>query len=59
MLVVKDEFPSISVTEQRDSLRDGIFFFDGVVTDDYGLTALDFNYSINSMNKKIKICIEF
>ena len=54
VLVVKDEFPSISVTEQRDSLRDGIFFFDGVVSDDYGLTALDFNYSINSINKKIR-----
>ncbi len=51
VFVVKDEFPSISVTEKRDSTRNGAFYFEGVVSDDYGLTALDFNYSINSMNK--------
>ncbi len=53
--VVKDEYPDIRVSELKDSLRDGIYFFEGAVSDDYGLNSLDFHYTIRSnQNKSIK-----
>jgi hypothetical protein len=52
--VVKDAFPSINVEERKDSLSDGLFFFNGQVGDDYGLNSLLFVYAIVSEDGKRK-----
>jgi hypothetical protein len=44
--VIKDQFPSIIVDEVKDTLKDGIRYFTGSVTDDYGLSNLTFVYVI-------------
>ncbi|MGB0914629.1 MAG: hypothetical protein ACPGVI_01095 [Crocinitomicaceae bacterium] len=46
--VIKDEYPFISVVESKDSLKDGIRYFNGNVGDDYGVKSLNFVYSIKS-----------
>jgi hypothetical protein len=46
--VVKDEYPSINVEEVKDSIKDGVRYFSGVVGDDIGLNALNFVYTITS-----------
>ncbi|MCH2229429.1 MAG: hypothetical protein MK105_03715 [Crocinitomicaceae bacterium] len=46
--VIKDEFPSISVQEKPDSLKDGVRYFSGSVGDDYGVRSLSFIYKIKS-----------
>lgn len=48
--VIKDEYPSISVSEVQDSLKDGIRYFSGTVGDDYGVNRLTFVYKIKSNN---------
>lgn len=48
--VIKDEYPTIQVSEVRDTLKDGIRYFSGVVSDDYGLKGLTFVYTITSEN---------
>lgn len=52
--VVKDEYPTISVEEVKDTLKDGLRFFSGVVGDDYGLKALTFVYTISSESGNIR-----
>lgn len=52
--VIKDQFPSISVDEVKDTLKDGIRYFSGNVSDDYGLTSLKFVYTITSKNGKVR-----
>lgn len=52
--VVKDAFPSVNVEERKDSLSDGLFFFNGQISDDYGLNALVFVYAIVSEDGKRK-----
>lgn len=42
--VVKDEFPSINVSSNIDSISRGVASFIGQISDDYGLTKLDFIY---------------
>ncbi len=44
--VIKDEFPSIAVRESLDTISAAIRFFDGTISDDYGLTSLYFVYTI-------------
>ena len=44
---IPDLYPSIQVAEIRDSLRNSLHYFYGVITDDYGFTDLRFNYAIN------------
>jgi hypothetical protein len=44
--VVKDAFPIINVNEKKDSLSDGLRFFSGHISDDYGLSSLTFVYKI-------------
>ena len=51
---IKDEYPVIRVTENKDSLKDGICFFEGVVSDDYGLSSLNFHYTVRSNKNKIR-----
>ena len=46
--VIKDQFPSVSVEEVKDTLRDGIRYFTGSVADDHGLSNLSFVYEIVS-----------
>ncbi len=44
--VIPDLFPSISVTEQRDSIYDNRLYFNGQIKDDYGFSRLTFNYLV-------------
>jgi hypothetical protein len=44
--VIKDEYPRIEVEETKDTLKDGVRYFSGVVGDDYGLNRLLFKYTI-------------
>jgi hypothetical protein len=44
--VIKDQFPSIEVQESIDSISDALRFFEGSISDDYGLTSLVFVYEI-------------
>jgi hypothetical protein len=46
--VIKDAYPTIHVLESLDSLRSGMRFFTGSVSDDYGLVNLSFVYTIIS-----------
>lgn len=48
--VVYDAFPEIEVEEFVDSTNLDVYFYVGRVIDDYGLTALNFNYTIISKN---------
>ncbi len=48
--VIKDEYPSISVRESIDTISAAIRFFDGTISDDYGLTNLQFVYKITKEN---------
>lgn len=50
--VVKDLHPSISVQEDMDSISNAIRFFQGQLSDDYGLTKLLFVYTIKKKNGK-------
>lgn len=45
--VIKDEFPTISLTQQLDT-SDNLFIFNGIVEDDYGLARLEFIYEKDS-----------
>ena len=44
--VIKDAFPSITLSEQEDSISDGVRYFQGEVGDDYGLKSLNFIYTL-------------
>ena len=48
LTVVKDAFPLIEVQEIKDSVSDGLRFFSGNISDDYGLKNLTFVYTIIS-----------
>ncbi len=42
--VIPDAYPSIEVSEQKDSLHPNALFFSGNIKDDYGLSQLFFHY---------------
>jgi len=46
IIAIKDAFPSIQVSEQKDSVSDGMYSFNGEVSDDYGLKNLNFVYTL-------------
>ena len=48
--VLKDAHPGIEIQEEQDSVVDGRKFFQGVVSDDYGLSKLQFVYTIDQEN---------
>ena len=48
--VIPDKFPAITVEEKQDSTNDNRFYFKGEVSDDYGFSALTFNYKIITVN---------
>ncbi len=52
--VVKDAHPNIIVKELLDSLSDGLRFFSGNISDDYGLSSLTFVYKIISKEGKTR-----
>ena len=52
--VIKDLYPLINITQLKDSIQDGVYFFDGQISDDYGLKNLSFIYNIYSKNKLVK-----
>ncbi len=45
--VIKDEYPSIEVEEVKDTIKDGIRYFSGMVGDDHGISSVMFHYTIN------------
>jgi len=53
--VIKDEHPAIQVVEVKDSLKDGIRYFSGSVSDDYGLRSLTFVYTVKGKKKNNRI----
>jgi hypothetical protein len=49
--VIKDQYPSLEVTEKPDSLSSKALYFSGSVVDDYGFSALRFSYFIEEPGK--------
>lgn len=54
LTVIKDAFPKIKVSSDIDSVQFGIAQFAGQISDDYGLTKLDFVFADVMHPKKIK-----
>jgi hypothetical protein len=50
--IIKDAYPTIDVVESSDSLKDGVRYFSGVISDDNGLRDVYFVYTIQSKNGK-------
>ena len=44
--VIKDQYPSIAVSESLDSVRAGLRFFSGKVNDDHGIKSVLFHYEV-------------
>ncbi len=44
---VADLYPGIQVTVVQDSMRSSLYYFYGVITDDYGFSDLRFNYALD------------
>ncbi|WP_199117879.1 hypothetical protein [Pedobacter sp. ASV28] len=53
IVVITDQFPTISVIETPDSLSSKALYFTGVVNDDYGFSSLKFRYQVKEKNKII------
>ncbi len=56
---IKDEFPKIQITEDRDTTNNGLFFLYGNIKDDYGFHNLFFIYTIyfeDSLKQKAFKC---
>jgi len=49
--VIKDLYPLISVNQEADTIKEGVFYFNGKISDDYGLKSLFFNYTHISTSK--------
>lgn len=61
MNVIKDAFPAIEVAEQTDSISEGLKYFKGITSDDYGLKSLQFVYKIireNGQNKEVRMPVQ-
>ena len=52
--VVKDQYPTINVEEMVDSLEENIRYFVGAASDDYGLQALSFNFTVMDEKGRLK-----
>jgi hypothetical protein len=52
--VIKDAYPSIEVVEKTDSISEGLKYFKGLTSDDYGLKSLSFMYKIIRQNGQVK-----
>lgn len=51
--VIKDQFPTINVTETKDSLSAKARYFSGSIADDYGFSSLKFKFNIKEDGKII------
>jgi hypothetical protein len=49
---IPDLYPSIRVSQAKDSSNRANLFFNGAIKDDYGLSKLEFHYSITKSNKE-------
>jgi hypothetical protein len=61
MNVIKDAYPTIEVAEQTDSISEGLKYFKGITSDDYGLKSLQFVYKIireNGQNKEVRMPVQ-
>lgn len=47
--VIPDKYPTIEVSEKRDSTNTNRLYFRGTMDDDYGFTGLTFNYKITTI----------
>lgn len=54
---IPDLYPSIRLTSIQDSLHSSVYYFYGVIADDYGFSALNFNYSIHGVKKFLPVNI--
>lgn len=52
--VVPDQYPSIEMRQEKDSLDEAMHYFAGVVSDDYGISRLAFHYTVIGSNGKEK-----
>jgi len=52
--VIKDEYPNILLNEISDSIQEGVKYFTGQVSDDYGISSLRFTYTITRKGKNVK-----
>lgn len=50
---IPDLYPGIQISEWQDSLNTSLYYFYGVITDDYGFSDLRFNYSLNGQNNTV------
>lgn len=50
---IPDLYPSIQVSAVQDSLRNSLFYFYGVISDDYGFSDLRFNYSFDKHSSTV------
>lgn len=50
---IPDLYPGIQVSEIQDSLRNSLYYFYGIITDDYGFSDLRFNYSLNGKTNTV------
>jgi hypothetical protein len=44
--VIKDEFPVVTLKQRADSLQLDLHHVQGIITDDYGFSSLNFHYTI-------------
>ncbi|OFX51418.1 MAG: hypothetical protein A2046_04450 [Bacteroidetes bacterium GWA2_30_7] len=52
--VVPDLYPSIKILSVQDSINKNLFYFKGLINDDYGFENLNFIYTIPGQNKSLK-----
>lgn len=53
IVCIPDLYPGIQITELQDSIRNSIYYFYGMISDDYGFTDLRFNYSLNGRTNTV------
>lgn len=50
--VIADEYPKIDVVQKADSANSNVLYFIGNLSDDYGLSALNFHYKVLKSDDK-------
>ncbi|OFX17378.1 MAG: hypothetical protein A2033_15200 [Bacteroidetes bacterium GWA2_31_9] len=52
--VIPDLYPSVKILSVQDSINKNLFYFKGLINDDYGFENLKFIYTITGQNKSLK-----
>lgn len=52
--VIKDQHPTINVEQFQDSTEQQIMYFVGTASDDYKINKINFHYTINDKNGRLK-----